>query len=150
MSDAFAQQRTMAVYGDWTLSCLIVASGSKSCGLVQSQKLANQSSVVSQIGIGRNAKTDSLRVSIEIRPDAWMPGGVSLIESFDSIAAPFKWCTSTRCLAEVDLSDENLKALRIQKDPGKLSYKAASQAEVSIPVSFNGFGEALDALQKQY
>jgi len=159
---AHAQQRTMAIYGDWTLSCVIASGGAKSCGLVQSQKLANQSSAISQIGIGHSAKTDLLKVSIEITPNAWMLTGVKLIASDSApaitgplkyttavITAPFKWCTSTRCLAEADLSDANIKTLRTQKEPGTLVYKTASQADVSIPVSFNGFGEALDALQKE-
>lgn len=150
---AQAQQRTMAIYGDWTLSCEI-ASGSgagKSCGLVQVQKIKGQSTAISQIGIGRDAKTDPLKISIEISPDAWMPSGVKLIASDNALAltALFKWCVSTRCLADGDLSDANIKTLRAQKDPGKLVYKTASQADVSIPVSFNGFTDALDALQKQ-
>jgi invasion protein IalB len=129
----------------------MVAGGAKSCGLVQSQKLANQSSAISQIGIGRIATTDPLRVSIEIRPDAWMPGGVKLIGDGNAavITTAFKWCTSTRCLADTDLSDANIKTLRSQKDPVKLVYKTASQADVSISVSFNGFSDALDALQNQ-
>jgi len=35
-----------------------------------------------------------------------------------------------------------------QKGPGTLAYKTALQGDVVIPVSFDGFGEALDALQK--
>jgi invasion protein IalB len=150
--DAIAQQRTTAIYGDWTLSCAI-ASGSgagKSCGLVQVQKINGQSAAVSQIGIGR-AQSDPLKISIQITANAWMQSGVKLITNENAlvITALFKWCTSTRCLADADLSDAHITTLRIQKDPGKIAYKTASQADVSIPVSFSGFSEAVDALQNQ-
>jgi invasion protein IalB len=79
-----------------------------------------------------------------------MPTGVALItgENVPILTATFKWCVSTRCLADAVVSDANIETLRSQKSPGKLAYKTASQADVSIPVSFNGFGEAIDALQK--
>jgi invasion protein IalB len=147
-----AQQRTTAIYGDWTLSCVIVPSGWKSCGLVQSQKLATQLSAVSQIGVGRTTETGPLKVSIEIRPDAGAPSEVKLIgdDNVTIITAAFKWCTSALCLADADLSDTDIKSLRSQKSRGKLVYKNASQTDVSIPISFSGFSDALDALQKEY
>jgi invasion protein IalB len=150
ISSAHSQQRTMAIYGDWTLSCTISSAG-KSCGLVQVQQIKGQSTAVSQVGIGRNAKTDPLKISIEVSSSTWIPSGVKLIASDNApaITAPFKWCTSTRCLADADLSDANIKTLRTQKDPGKLLYMTASQANIAIPVSFSGFSDALDALQNQ-
>jgi invasion protein IalB len=65
------------------------------------------------------------------------------------LSAGFKWCITGRCLADADLSDVDIKHLRAQTVPGKIVYKTASQADVSIPVSFNGFSDALDALLKQ-
>jgi invasion protein IalB len=129
----------------------MVASGGKSCGLVQSQKLDNKSLSVSQIGIGRTTKDDPPSISVQVGPDVWMPTGVKLIagDNVPILAATLKWCVSTRCLADAVLSDPNIETLRGQKSPGTLAYKTASQADVSIPVSFNGFGEALDALQRR-
>jgi invasion protein IalB len=148
---AQAQQRTTAIYGDWTLSCVIAAGGGKSCGLVQSQKTASQSFSASKIGIGRIAKNDPLKISVEIGADVWIPTNVQLItgDNVPILTATFKWCVSTRCLADAVLSDANIETLRSQKSPGMLAYKTASQADVPIPILFNGFGEALDALQKQ-
>jgi invasion protein IalB len=146
---ARAQQRTMAVYNDWTLSCTI--DGSKSCGLVQVQKINGQSAAISQVGIGRKIKTDPNKISIEIIANVWMPAGVKLIasDSTTSITASVKWCTLTRCLADAELSDATVKRLLSEKAPGKLAYKTASQEDVFIPVSFIGFNEAWHALQTQ-
>jgi invasion protein IalB len=148
-----AQQQTTALYGDWTLSCIIApdpASG-QSCGLVQLQKLKGQSNAISQIGIGRDAKSDPLKISIEVISNAWITGGVELMTNENALVltAPFKWCTSTRCLADAELSDVNIQTLNIQTEPGKLAYKTASRVSVSIPVSFDGFGKAMDALQNK-
>jgi hypothetical protein len=37
---------------------------------------------------------------------------------------------------------------RAKKQPGRIKYKNVPQTDVSIPVSFKGFNEALDAFQK--
>ena len=150
---ADAQERTLATYGDWTVSCAKASrSGAgKSCGLVQVQKNKGQTTTVSQIGIGRDIKTDPVKISIEIGANAWIPTGVKLTASDNAfvIIASFKWCISTRCLADAELSDVDIKNLRAQKDAGRIVYKSASQTDVSIPVSFSGFSEALNALQKE-
>jgi invasion protein IalB len=151
-SAAQAQQRTMAMYGDWTLSCATAAEAgnAKSCGLVQIQKFGNQASA-SQLGIGRNKSAQPFRISIEVPADVWMPAGVKLAtgDNAPMVSAQFKWCVSTRCLADAELTDSDIRTLRAQKAPGKITYKVASQSDVNIPVTFNGFSEAFDALQKQ-
>jgi invasion protein IalB len=148
-TSALAQQRTLAVYEDWTLSCAI-SSGSRSCGLVQVQK-TDAGATASQVGIGRGAKTEPLKMSIETNSNVWLPTGVKLFIGVGSpaITAQFKWCISTRCLADVELSASDIKNLRAQQEPGKIVYRNASQAEFSIPVSFRGFGEAITALDQQ-
>jgi invasion protein IalB len=148
--NAFAQQRITAIYGDWELSCTTAsgAGGAKSCGLVQIQ---DETSAASQFGIGRSKTEEPFKVFIVVPADVWMPGGIKLIadDNTAAITAPFKWCIPTRCLADAELSDSNIKSLRGQKDPAMLTYKTASQADVSIPVSFNGFRDAMEALLKQ-
>ena len=145
-----AQQRTMAIYGDWTLSCAIGDVGT-TCGLVQVQKFGSQSPAVSEIGIGRSSRTQPYRVSIELPTDVWIPSGVKLLTEDKSpiLAAAFKWCVATRCLADAELSDADIKSLRSQKAAGSIAYKTASQSDVLIEISFRGFGEAFKALQRQ-
>jgi invasion protein IalB len=146
---ALAQEQTTAKYGDWTLNCVGQGSG-KSCGLVQTQRLPQQATPASQIGVGRKTKAQPLTISVEIPADAWVPAGVRLmIDNSVGVLMPFRWCVSTRCFADAELSNSDLTSLRTKKDAGILLYKTASQGDVSIPVSFNGFSEALGAFQKQ-
>jgi invasion protein IalB len=148
---AHSQQRTLAIYGDWTVSCTI-ASGSaagKSCGLAQVQRTEGQANPIGLLSLGRYANGQPLKILFEIRADAWIPTGVKLITSDSEISATFKWCAATHCLADTNLTSDDINSLRTQRQPGRIVYKNVSQADVSIPVSFNGFSEALDALQKE-
>jgi invasion protein IalB len=43
---------------------------------------------------------------------------------------------------------ERFCALRGLKTNGKLQFKAANEKDVAVPVSFKGFGDAYDAMQK--
>lgn len=150
---AHAQQRTMAIYGDWTLSCAVaLGSGTaKACGLVQVQKVEGERDPLSQITIEpANASTAPSRISIEVHANVWLPTGVKLIPSDDlPINAAFKWCTATRCHADGFLSNDDVERLSALKDQGRIVYRNALQGDVSIPMSLNGFREAITALQKQ-
>lgn len=149
---AQAQQRTMAIYGDWTVSCVMTEGQQpeKSCGIVQAQDASGQAGVASQIGIGRDTKNGSLRLSIEVGANTWIPTGITLTtaSATSGINAKFKWCISTRCLADVELSDVDVKTLKANYGSGTVVYTDASQAQVSIPVSFKGFSEALTAIEQ--
>lgn len=141
-------QRTLATYGDWTVSCSIASAGNKSCGLVQ---IARKDAATATLGIGNTANNRSLTFTVLICENVWLPTGLQLILNANgpTLSAPFKWCTARRCFANRDLSDADIKNLRIQKTQAKLVYKTASQTDVSIPISFSGFSDALDALQKE-
>jgi invasion protein IalB len=155
LSEASAQapQRTMSIYKDWTLACAVpsAAGAQKSCGLVQVEKIQGQPTPVGQIGIGRSGKSGPFKLSIETHAHVWIPTGVRLTTDDNeySISAGFKWCIVTHCLADAELTDAEITTLRGQRQPGRLIYRNGSQAEVSIPVSFSGFREAMDALQKE-
>jgi invasion protein IalB len=150
---ANAQQKTLAIYGDWTVSCVMTTGPGpgRSCGLVQVQRVEKQADPISVINFGRYANDQPLKILIEIRADAWIPTGVKLVtgDKLTTIISTFKWCTPTRCAADTDLVDGVIKRLAAQNEPGQLVYKTALQADVSIPISFKGFGDALDAFQKQ-
>jgi invasion protein IalB len=146
---ANAQERSTTVYGDWTLSC--VSTTTKACGLVQVQKVEGQSDPLSQITVERENSIAAapVKISVEVHANAWLPTGVKLIPSDDlPINASFKWCTATRCHADGYMSGDDIERLRTLKTQGRIVYKNALQGEVSIPMSFKGLDEALDALRK--
>jgi invasion protein IalB len=53
------------------------------------------------------------------------------------------------CFAEFALKDDMLKKLRSAASVGKFSFADAGGHPVTVPISFNGFGAAFDALAKK-
>jgi invasion protein IalB len=143
-------QHTIATYDDWTISCTMALGREKSCELVQSQLVQGQTAPVSQITITRPTKSGPFAIFFQVPPNVWLKAGVNLstADKDTTIAASFIWCTPTRCLAQADLSDVTIKKLNLVSDPGGLSWKDATQREVTVPVSFKGFSYAASAMNE--
>lgn len=150
-SATFAQgpQRTSATYGDWTVRCVIHRK-TKTCEMIQATQIRGRSQPITQIAIGHPTKTDSLTMVFEVPTDVWLPDGVKL--STDSkkvdVHATFTRCVPGGCFAEIDIDATEIKQLSHLKKSGKLQFKDAGKKLIAIPVSFKGFGDAYDALQK--
>lgn len=149
LANAQTPQRTTAAYYDWTVSCATTAAGHKSCGLVQT--LQSQTSPAGQIGIGRSAGNGAMRLSVEVPANVWLPGGLKLVLSDRKtvVSATFKMCVAGRCIADADLTNEQIDMMRTQANAGSVEYANAAQSNVSLPVSFHGFAEATEALKKE-
>jgi invasion protein IalB len=148
---AQAPQRTTATYDDWTVSCSMDAAGRKTCELVH-QITINQGrvSLAAQLTISRAKLGDPFKVSLQVPSNIWIAAGVKFVFSNNepSISTNFRWCLPARCLADANLTDAVLRKLRTTTEPGRLEFKEATQSDVSLPVSFKGFGPALDVLEK--
>ena len=70
-------------------------------------------------------------------------------EADPGVIAPFANCTPNGCFAEFDLREDILKKLREATSTGKLSFADAGGHDVTVPISFNGFAQAFDALAKK-
>ena len=83
--------------------------------------------------------------------NVWIPVGVKLVYDAKAahLVAAFRWCAPAGCFADLDLKDDMVKKLRSVTVQGRFEFKDASQRDVAIPVSFKGFGQALDALAKE-
>lgn len=149
---AQAPTRTTATYEDWTVRCETPqGSAQKSCEVFQAQQPQGQTSPVSQVAIGRAAKTDPLKIVVQVPVNVWLATGPRLLwdDKQPALALAFKRCVPGGCFADADLSDDLLRRMRARAEPGRLEYKDAIQRDVGIPVSFKGFAQAIDALAKQ-
>ncbi|RAI42820.1 invasion associated locus B family protein [Rhodoplanes roseus] len=149
---AQAPSRTTATYDDWTVRCETPAgSQQKTCEVFQAQQPQGQTSPVSQVAIGRAAKTDPLKLVVQIPVNVWLATAPRLVwdDKQPPVALGFKRCVPGGCFADADLPDDLLRRMRGRTDPGRLEYKDALQRDVGIPLSFKGFGAALEALAKQ-
>lgn len=146
---AQSPQRTTATYDDWTVRCAVV-EGTKSCEMAQAMQIKGQAQPVTQIAIGRVAKTDPIKMVFQVPIDVWLPSGVKLVadDKDPGVAAGYRRCLPAACLAEAEIKDDVIRKLRVLSDNGKLQFKDAAQQDIAIPVSFKGFGQAWDAMTK--
>lgn len=142
-------QRTTATYEDWTVRCE-VRDTAKSCEMVQSMQIKGQAQPVTQIAIGRVAKDKPLMVVFQVPINVWLPANVKLkIDDKDAgLAGTYRRCVPTSCFADTEVKEDALKKYRSLTENGKLLFKDAGQQDIVIPVSFKGFAQAYDALQK--
>jgi len=145
-------QRTTASYKDWTVRCETRGTPpAKACEMVQAVTTQGQASPVTQVAVGRASKTDPVKVVFQLPINVWIPVGVKLVYDAKAahLVAAFRWCAPAGCFADLDLKDDMVKKLRSVTVQGRFEFKDASQRDVAIPVSFKGFGQALDALAKE-
>jgi invasion protein IalB len=146
-------QRTTATYDDWTVQCETLAGTppQKTCRVVQGVRRQSQPNLVTQIAVVRPPKSETSRIIFQVPINVWLPAGVTLVYDSQSspLAAPFKRCTPAACFADLDISDDTVKKFRTLTERGKLQFKDAAQKDVTVPVSFKGFGQAFDALLKE-
>ena len=146
---AFAQkpQRTTATYGDWIVRCE-TGGTANICEMTQSTQLKGRP--LSQIAIGRQDKDGLLKIVFQVTINVWLASGVTLAtdDGHGLVAANFTHCIPAGCIADSDIKESVIAKLRGQKKNGTLRFKSANKQNVAVPVSFKGFGDAYDALQR--
>lgn len=147
-----APQRTTATYEDWTLRCEIQGSpAKKTCEIAQSVNIQGQAQPLTQIALGRATKTDPHVVVMLVPINVWLPANARLVydEKEPPVVAAYKRCTPAACFGDAELKDDVIRKMRARTEAGRLEFKDATQRDVAIPVSFKGFGQAIDALAKE-
>ena len=143
---------TTASFGDWTLRCdrrLDVTPPQRFCELAHVVQKPGESAILGQLAVGRVGKGDPLKIT------AVLPVSVALkilpklvADRPEPLSVELTWtrCVVGACFSDVTASDEILKRLRALKEPARIEYRDGTDREASLPISFRGFGEALDAL----
>ncbi len=144
---------TTASYGDWTARCE-KGTGDKAqriCEAVQTVQLPNQQSPVAQIAFGHAATADPLKLVVVLPVDVWFPSTVRIsTDDKDPTGVELSWrrCLPVGCFAESAGSDEAARRWRGESGQGRIVYKDGLNHDVTLPVSFRGLAQALDALAK--
>lgn len=107
--------------------------------------------LVSQVAIGHPVKGQPFKLVIQVPIGVWLPSGVRFVTGAKDAAllATFKRCLPAGCFADIEVKDDVMKKFRTLSEPGQLQFKDGNMKDVSLPVSFKGFGEAFDALSKE-
>ena len=146
-------QRTTATYGDWVLQCVENSSPPSEpvCDMAQVTQLQGKNLPFSRVAVARPEKGKPVKLIVQVPVNASFSTQVH-IQTSDTdpgVIAPFANCTPNGCFAEFDLKEDILKKLREATGAGKLSFADAGGHDVSVPISFNGFAQAFDALAKK-
>jgi invasion protein IalB len=147
-------QSTTANYGDWVVRCQHVADGAtgrRVCEVAQIIQIQGGQGPIAQIAVGRLTAADPLRLTIVLPPNVSFPSSPRLaVDDKDALPADLSWrrCLPGGCFADVEIKDDLLQRWRSQSAQGIIKFKDSAGRDVTLPFSFRGFAQALDALAK--
>ena len=148
-SVAQTPQSTSATYGDWVVHCETGDQGA-ACEMTETTQVKDTNQVASVIAFGAAKGNAPTKVAFQIAVNVWLPTGIALTtpDGQSVIASNFTRCVPGACFAETEVNRSVVQKLRAIRDQGSLRFKDSSQKDVAVPVSFNGFSQAYDALAK--
>lgn len=149
-------QSTTATYGDWVVQCLTRAAtaqekAQKLCEMAQVTQLQGKNVPFSRIAVERPTKEQPTKLIVQVPVNASFatPVRVQTADADPGMTSPFARCVPGGCFAEFDLKEETLRKLRTVTGVGKMSFADAGGHDVAVPLSFNGFAQAYEALLKE-
>lgn len=150
-----APQQTTATYADWVVQCQTQAGppSQKLCDMAQVTQVTQAQGKVpfSRVAIAHPLKGQPIKLVVQVPTNASFTTSVRIQTGDDDagLSAPFARCLPIGCFADFDMKEETLKKFRAASGAGKLSFTDAGGHDVAVPLSFNGFGQALDALERE-
>ncbi len=149
-----APQQTTATYGDWVVQCeLRSGETTPTCDMAQVQvaQVQGKNTPFSRIAIGKPDKGQPEKIIVQVPINVSFATNVRIQTSEDDpgLAVPFATCTPNGCFALFDVRDDLLKKFRAGSNAGALSFADSSGHVIKVPVSFNGFGQAYEALARK-
>jgi invasion protein IalB len=118
--------------------------------VAQTIYVQGQQAPIAVVAIGREKQTDPLRMVIQLplNVNVSTRARIALKEGDAAIELNFEHCVPAGCFAVVQPADDAIRRLRAFAEPGRISYKDASQRDVGFQFSLRGLAPALDALLK--
>lgn len=137
-----------AQHGDWQIVCKDPPAGAKAgvCALVQSVTAEDRNNIGLTVYFQKFSNgTRVLRVFAPL--GVLLPPGLGLkIDDKDVGHAPFLRCHNFACYAQVVVEEALIEQLKTGKTAIFIIFQT-EEAGIGIPISLNGFSEALAALQ---
>jgi len=145
-------QSTSATYDDWVVQCQMQVGTppKKICVMEQVTQVKGKNVPFSRLMITQPLKGDLLKLVVLVPVNVSLAAKVRLQRTASDVdmAVAFSRCVPIGCFADFEINDELLKKLRAVSGAGKLTFADAGGHDVVIPVSFKGFGAALDAMMR--
>jgi invasion protein IalB len=136
-------------YGDWSLRCR--GGAAHSCEVSQTIEAQDRAAPIAKISVGRPGGSGDLHVIVVLPNNVSFPSSVHIrTDANDKWGLELDWvrCIPGGCFADALLTDAALAHWHSLNSIGSIVFRDAAGEEVSFPMTFHGFGEALDALNK--
>lgn len=142
------------IFGDWALRCLEGANAGAAnhgCEISQTIESKDQAGPVAKISVGRPKIGDPLHAVIILPNNVSFPSSVHVrTDQKDQWGFELDWvrCIPGGCFAEAVLPDPTVQHWHGLNTVGTIVFTNAAGDEIALPMTFRGFGDALDALNK--
>ena len=145
-------QNTTATFGDWVMRCSRIDSGSTTnCEVAQTLQVQGQGPIA-EIAFGRPPGNPSagMRIVVVLPNNVTFAGPVqmSVDEKDKAVDLTYRRCLPSGCFADTEARDDILVKWRAQTGRGRLAFKDGSNRDLTLPFSFRGLAQALDAMAK--
>ncbi len=149
-----APDRTTETFGDWSIVCAAPSGGAgeRACEVDTAVVLRGQTAPFARIAVVRPAKDKPARVIalVPVNVSTASPIKIDSDSGKFELSLPLKSCVPAGCLAEAELSKDQLQAFRAPaKAAGQLTLVDASGKSASLQVSLRGMDQALETYFKQ-
>lgn len=148
-----APDRTTASFGDWVLRCdrrTDVTPPQRFCEVGLTIQRPGDNGPQAQVGLGRIQSSDPVRTTVLLPLNVQFQPPVKMVtEGRETLELAWQRCLPSGCFANAAVPDDLLRKLRAQKDAGRLEYTDGGGREVTLPISFRGFGEAWEAFLRE-
>ena len=164
-ADTAAQpSSTTATYGNWVVSCAVPAgSAAKVCETTTNLSVKGQDGAVHpllQVAIGMPPGGTALRVVMQVPGDVALrapvrlsldkgppdPAAKTAAPQDELVSASYFTCQPGGCLADADLAADALARLIVAKSANVTFTAIAGAKQIVVPVSLDGFKDAIGAL----
>ncbi|MGV1013598.1 MAG: invasion associated locus B family protein [Methyloceanibacter sp.] len=135
-------------HGAWQVSCRTPPGAKEEkCALVQSVTAEDRPNVGLTVVFYKAIGEDKKLLRVVVPLGVLLPTGLGLkVDDQDVGNAPFLKCGQRGCVAEVVLQDEVIEKLKKGTNAMFIIFDTP-EAGIGIPVSLQGFGNALDGLK---
>jgi len=121
------------------------------CESVQSLVAQGQNTTLAQIAIGRLTPKSPLRLTLVLPVNIAVERAprMQIEDQANSLVTlTFRRCMPSGCFADLEIKPETLNLWRTATKPGQILYRNSANQDLTLPFSFRGLGQALDALPK--
>lgn len=137
---------TRSTHDDWIVRCK-GAAAKRECEAVQTLQTADLKGILAHVAV-RAEKNGPVRLIVLTPPGVWLPANVALkVAGVADVVLTFKRC-GQHCVASVELSADQVAALKASAGKGDLVFENGSRQPVILPLSFKGLGAAMEASLK--